>query len=358
MVVVAICMGCQQKEISSAKIYIQGDQWEKALAQLELAVQSQPDNPEAHFLLGRTYARTGQFRDMNREFELSLMLSNKYKQDITSEREKYWVEKYNAGITKLRAMDYPKAEVLLRAAVNIDATRSEAYKKLAIAYLRMDKGAKAVQLYSKLLEKHPNDLDLLTSTANLYYSQQQYSKVIPMLKRVLQIEPDHRDALANIALSYDFLGNTEEAFAAYQRAVSANPQDKDLVFLFGIFHYKRKQYPAAIQLFKDVLVLDPDDVESNSNIGNAHLSMAEAVRYKLRSLKGAANSAEEIQRLRDQVIQHYRNSIPYLKKTVDLDPNQPNQWRNLGVAYINTGQKKMGEQALLKAEELKVKTVK
>jgi uncharacterized protein HemY len=45
-----IFASCQSKNLTSAKIYIQQDDWENALRQLELAVEATPDNAEVAFL--------------------------------------------------------------------------------------------------------------------------------------------------------------------------------------------------------------------------------------------------------------------------------------------------------------------
>lgn len=354
--IVSIITGCQPKEITSAKIYIQNNNWEKAIEQLEHAVDLHPNNEEAHFLLGQAYGNRSRYKDMNREFEISLMISDKFLQPITAERERHWIDKYNAGISALNQQEFSKAEERLKAAITIDPSKFEAYKKLAITFLNVDKVDKALILYNKLLEKSPEDLDLLASVANLYYSQKQFEKVIPILKKVLELEPNHRDALANLALAYDSLGKTEDAYKAFRKAIEANPRDKDLIFLFGVHHYNGKKFEEAIQLFEQVLTLDPNDFESISNIGNAYLSIAEDLRLKLRNTSNGSFTSLDIQKLKSQAILNYKNAIPYLKKSLEMQPNYPALWRNLGVAYVNTGEREKGEQAFLKSEELKVKS--
>lgn len=350
--------GCQPKELTSAKIYIQSNDWDKALQHLENAVEVHPNNAEAHCLLGKAYGQHGRYKEMNREFEISLMVTDKFEAEIRAEREQHWIDKYNNAIAAMTQEEYARAEELLRKAITIEPSRYEAYKKLALTYLNVDKTDKALLLYSKLLEKKPDDVDLLSSTGNLYYSQKQFDKVIPILKRILVLEPNHRDALANLALCYDSLGETEQAAHAYQKAIAVNPQDKDLVFLFGAHRYNRKQFPKAIQLFEQVLTMNPDDFESTSNIGNAYLSMAEELRLRLKESRNGSTAAEVVIRLKNEAIRNYKNAIPYLEKSLEMRPNHPTLWRNLGIAYINTGEKEKGEQAFLKAEELQVQSAK
>lgn len=354
----AVLLGCQSKQLTSAKIYMQQRDWERAIEQLEEAVEIDADNPEVHFLLGQAHGRAGHFRDMNREFELSLMLDNKFEKQILLEREKYWIENYNKGVTRLDRQKYDEAELYLRTAIAIDARRSEAFRKLIVVYVNTQKPAKALELYAKLLRRHPDDIDLLSSTANLHYCQEEFSKVIPILQKVLSLSPDNSDALANMALTYEAMGEMEKALDAFKKAIRANPEDNDLVFLLGVHHYKNKAYPEAIRLFEKVLQKKPSDIKSVSNIGNAYLCMAEDLRLQLKSSKGEVLSAQSVKELKSQAIAHYSNAIPYLEKALANKPNQPEVWRNLGVAYINTGENEKGEEAFLKAEEFRIKSAK
>lgn len=351
---ILISAGCQPKEVTSAKIYIQHNNWNQALEQLELAVEAYPDNAEAHYLLGWAYGRNARYKDMSQEFEKSLTISKKFEQEITALREKYWIEKFNLAIKAINREDFQLAETLLKKAVLINPNKYEAPKKLAIIYLNTGEVDNSLAIYEKLLEKTPNDLTLLLSLGNLYYSMKNYGLAVQFLKRVLEIDPDHRDALANLALSYDALDRTNEAFEAYQRAVEANPLDKDLIFLFGSYHYQHKNYKQAIQLFEQVLQLNPVDFEALVNIGNAYLSLAENEKQKLKDLNSInTHLSEKILQIKNRTILNYKMAIPYLERALDLQPNHPNQWRNLAIAYINTGEKEKGEKALLKSEELK-----
>ena len=181
--------------------------------------------------------------------------------------------------------------------------------------------------------------------------------MVRVLKQVLEIEPDHRDALANLALSYDSMGKVDEAFTIYQQAVEANPRDKDLIFLLGVHYYNGNHFTKAIELFERVLELSPGEFESISNIGNAYLSIAEDLRAKIKSsVKGPA-TAREIQQLKTEAILTYNKVIPYFEKALEMQPNHPVLWRNLGVAYINTGESEKGRQAFLKAQEWELQSV-
>jgi len=350
-----LLLGCQPKEITSAKIYIQKRNWQKAIELLEQAVVAHPNNPEGHFLLGQAYGDQSRYRAMKKQFGESLGISTKFKPAILQSIENHWITHYSKGIKAQNDRNFKLAENLLKTAIIIDPGKREAYNTLAANYIDTNQPRQALLIYKKLLKETPDDLNLLIATGNLFYIQKRFDNVVRILKKVLEIEPDHRDAMANLALSYDSLGKTDEALTAYQKAVAANPFDNDLVFLLGVHHYNLSHFTKAIELFERVLELSPGEFESTSNIGNAYLSIAEDLRAKIKSLANGTFTAGEIQQLKTEAILTYTKVIPYFKKALEMQPHHPTLWINLGVAYVTSGENEKGQEALLKAEEWKLK---
>lgn len=352
-----ILTGCQSKEITSAKIYIQKRNWEKAIELLEQAVAIHPNNPEAHFLLGKAYGDRSRYKDMKKQFGESLRISTKFQHAIQREIENHWIIQYSKGLKAQNGKDFQLAEKLLKNAILINPSKKEAYNTLAANYVETNQPKQALLIYENSLKETPNDINLMIAAGNLFYIQKRFDDVVRILKKVLQIEPSHRDALANLALSYDSLGKTDKALTAYQKAVEANPQDTGLIFLLGVHHYNRNNFTKAIELFERVLELNPGEFESTSNIGNAYLSIAEDLRAKIKSSVNGTSTPSQIQQLKTEAILTYTKVIPYLEKALEIQPNHPNLWINLGLAYINSGKNQKGQEAFLKAEEWKLKLV-
>ena len=346
--------GCQPKELSTAKIYIKNNEWEKAAKQLELATKTHPQNAEAHFLLGQAYGHFARFEEMISQFETSLNISDKYRFEISQERERYWIEKYNSGIIALDKNEYQIAEEFVRSAIIIDPAKYEAHLKLAQTFDESDRLEKALQIYNKLLRITPDKIDLLSSIGKIYYRQRKFNDAITILEKVLDKEPENNQALANLAIAYYSIGKSEKAKQAFKRAIQVNPLDKNLLYFYGVFRYKQSNYEQAIQLFERVLEIDSNNFDATSNIGNAYLSMGEQIRKKLASTEINSFTYTEIQKLKSQAVLNYAKAIPYFKKAIELQPNHPTLWRNLGVAYMNSGEKEKGENALLKSEEIQI----
>ncbi|MBN1465524.1 tetratricopeptide repeat protein [candidate division KSB1 bacterium] len=352
---IALFFACQTKEVTSAKVYIQQDNWDKAIEQLEMAVSMYPNDAEAHYLLGEGMAQKQNWGRMNEMFETSLNLAPTFEAQIKNTRDKNWVSQFNGGVAKMNNNDVEGAIQNFTTAAAIDPARSEAYKTLGIAYARVDQLDKAKENFTKVLEFEPNNRDAINGLANIHFQLKEYDKVVELEKKTLEIDPQDRDAIANLALAYDFLGNQEQAQQTYVEALKINPGDKDLTFNLARLHFLANEYDEAIALFNTLLADNPEDYDANKQVGNAYLSMADEFRKTLVEKENAG--AEVTQEDREKLNSFYTKAIPYLEKAVQIGEADAEIdiesaiYNNLGVAYINVGDREKGELYFKKAEE-------
>ena len=352
-----VMMGCQTKEVTSAKVYIQQDDWDKAIEQLELAVKAYPNDPEAHYLLGEGYSMKRWFARMNEQFDASLKISPKFANQVESTREKFWVNHFNSGVGKINAGKVEDSITDFKTCLVIDPKKPEAYKNLAFSFIKAQKPDSAIAVYQTALTLSPKDTVIMTSLGTLYYEKKEYQKVIDIYQRLHEVEPNNVAAIANIALAYDQMGQSDKAFEMYQTALAVNPEDKDLIFNLGRLYYLKGDFEKAIEQFTKVLQADPNDYDSNLNTGNAYLSIADKKRKEAVDLeeKSGDKAKNQISQLVQEMLDNFAKAVPYLEKATELKPENALAWQNLGVAYVNTGMKEKGEAAFEKAEELSKK---
>ena len=64
-------VGCTSEELTSARLYIQQKNWEKAEEYLLKAMEVEPENPEVFYSLGKyIYAKKKDWENMNKMFDL------------------------------------------------------------------------------------------------------------------------------------------------------------------------------------------------------------------------------------------------------------------------------------------------
>lgn len=345
-----IMIGCQSKEVTSAKVYIQQDDWDKAIEQLESAVQVYPGDGEAHLLLGQGYGKKGFFEKMVKEFDQAAKISPTLEKSVQQEKSFYWTNEFNSGVKSYKENTLDQAAKHFQTAIMIDSSRGDAYKNLASCYQAMDTVQLAANVYQTWIKKSPKDMEAILRLHGWLVRLEKVDEGITLLNNARELEPDNVDLLSSLAISYDMKGNSEKAFEIYQQAVAKNPENIDLLFNLGRLYFLQGNYDKAIENFNLVITKSPDDFESNLNVGNAYLSIADKMSTDLRAKE--EEKGKEFPEERAKIKEYYGLSIPYLEKALEIKPDNANAWNNLGVAYIRTDNMQKGQDAFKKAEEL------
>lgn len=349
---VVFLMSCQTKEVTSAKVYIQQNNWDKAIEQLEQAVTIYPNDAEAHYLLGDAYSNKSMWIKMNEMFNKSLAIAPTFQDKIKYTRDKYWGTVVNQGVAKVNAKDDQRdlegAGVDFATAIEIDPSHPEGYKYLALTQRLLKNFDGALASYTKYFELKPQDIVTLNEMALIYIEKKEFDKVIEVSKKVLAIDPNNLDALSNTANAYINKGQTDLAQQTYEEALTKKPNDQDLLFNLAQVYYMNKNFKKSAEVFEQVLALAPEDYEANLYLGNAYLNQGDEIHKEL--LEKQNNS----QIIKDEDIanrdEFYKKAITSLEKAVMIKPDNSAVYYNIGVAYVRLGNKEKGQEFFDKAE--------
>lgn len=362
-----IFSGCQTKELTTAKVHIQQNDWSKAVVQLEKAVAENPQNAEAQFLLGRGYALQGRFAEMNRAFEASLKASPQFAAEIKSWQAQYFSEQFNRGVQAAGAKEWAAAGEAFLAALQIEPAHPEAYRHLAYVHDKLGEPKKALQLYRTLIEIKPDDWEAYFAMAGIYNQRQEYDESVAVLEQALAKGPRQPRILAELAFIYDCQGKSDEAFAAYRQALQIKPDDKTLLLNLGRLYLAKEDYAGAVQEFSKILTFDPDDFEATYLAGLCYLKIGERLQKQWHeaeehaaaaSISAAApprpspGDSSQSTGLRLTAFRNFKAAMPFLLKAVAIDTLHAGAYFNLGFAYTKLGEAEKAKEAFKKCEEL------
>ena len=117
---------------------------------------------------------------------------------------------------------------------------------------------RAIEQFKKLSEVAPKEVDTWLNLGRLYKLAHNSNESEASYKKVLEIEPEHEEALVGLAMVYSDLGDQPRAADMLRRVVAKNPSVRTLTAL-GRTYEQEKEYAQAAEIFKQALGMSPDN---------------------------------------------------------------------------------------------------
>lgn len=108
-----------------------------------------------------------------------------------------------------------------------------------------------------LLEKTPNDPDLLLKNANFSFNHQSFGKSATLLRRYLEIKPDDWKVKAQLASALTFTNQLDEAIAILRQVIAHDPKTFHGYAYLAIALSQQGEREAAISAGDTALTLAP-----------------------------------------------------------------------------------------------------
>ena len=301
-----IALGCQGSALTGAKLYLQQGEAEKAKEQLMLALATEPDHPEVHFLLGRVYGEQGEYASMSKSFDRSLELSEDFRPRIEELRRRYWTGLYNEGVERATAEppDFSAAAASFRLATTVDPEPLDAWRNLAISHFRLSDLDGAIQAYEFVAARAPEDSSTFHHLGMLYLEKGDLTSAERTFEQLLESNPRHLGALTSLASVYVDSERFGEAEAAYGRALEAAPEIWQTHFNLGNLYWKLNRFDSARDAYLRALELNPDDTDSRFNLAVTCLAL-----------------------------ERTDEALPHLEELSRRTPGNAAVWRELGRVY-------------------------
>ena len=313
-----INFSCQSTALTSAKLYLQQDRPEEAKAQLVKVLSQEPENVEAHFLLGKIYGAEGAYEKMVEAFGFAAESSDAFTEDIEQVRTFYWGREYNTGIRHAQAetLDLDKALEGFANATIVDPARLDGWKNLAYIYYQLERSEDAITTYEHIRENWPEDPNSLYSLGVLYLNKESYEAAVFALSTLTAIDPNHFSGHVNLAIAQVNLEDFSAAEGSYKKAIAIDPQAADAPYNLGNLYRQQQNYAAALQAFNKAIELAPDDNDTLYNLAITHIA--------LEDLDAA---------------------LPLLEQLSKRRPNKASVWSELGRIYAIKGQTDKSKEA-------------
>ncbi len=366
---------CSSTEMTSAKLYIQQKNYDKALDALQKEVAKNPQSAEGFYYLGYVYGEKDDYGKMIDAFDKSLSISNEYKSQIEDQKKYFWANLFNRGVSLYQKgvnttnedsskVFFDKSINMFEYATKLEPDSADTYKNLAFVYMGAGENDKAVGPLQKMIELDKS-LDGYKYLGDIYYNQgitlknqfaqshdsqdsikanEKFNQAIKVLEEGRKQYPDSPDLLLTLSNSYINAGKVEVALNAFKAGVEKDPDNKYYRYNYGVLLLGKNDYQGAEEQFKKAVDLDPDYQNAVYNLAVTYVKWGTAINKEAED-KGQMENTEYKEK--------YQQALPYLEKSVELQPNDAPTWELLGKVYTVLGMNDDAQNAFNKADELR-----
>ena len=351
-----IIVSCTSQEYSSAKLYIQQNEWEKAKEFLIKAVEVEPENPEIPYQLGyHVYGiQEKNWEKMNQSFDKALAIDpNKtilgqgktVKEFVTMARYQFWGEMFNKGVEDYEeyfAAPMDEKDAALKKAITtfeISATIKTDEPRSYIQLSRCNNLAgntdKSVDYILKAVALSPDDANVNLTAGRIFMQKQEFETALPYIQKAVELEPSNTQSIRNLAqIYYDlalldssrYTEQLEKSIQTYEIAIDKETDYKikaDLYFNLGILYTKADNLEEAEYNFMNALDENPDDIEA---------------------VMGMAQVFENAEK--------WRKAEKFYRELIAIDPDNPDHYRGMSRVLLQQGEPDESLRYLEKAKRL------
>lgn len=361
---------CSSTELTSAKLYIQQKNMDKALDALKKEVEKNPKSDEGYYLMGYIYGEKEETDNMIKAYNSSLSISKKFEKDIEAAKRSYWANFFNRGVGLFNRavssanedsskMYFDRSIFAFEQAVIAEPDSPDTYKNIAFVYMNLQKLDEAIPPLKKLIELEKS-VDGYKFLGEIYYNKGQmlqsngthsdsveakklFASALEILEEGRKLFPDDGDILLFLANSYIAADKIDVAIDAFKSGVEKDPQNKFYRYNYGVLLLGANEYQKSTEQFKVALDIDPNYENAIYNMAVAYVKWG-AILGKEADDKGVES---------DESKAKYREALPYLEKYVGIKTDDIAVWELLGKVYSVLGMIDDAQKAFDKADALR-----
>jgi len=337
----------------SGTVYVQNGQYEEAVRELKLAIEEDPKDDKAHFMIGVAYSNLDmkgqQLMDSVATVQLAyehfvkaMELQPKKARDCRNNIQSNYARHYKAGQVAFNQKNITLAAHEFDLATKADPNEASAYYNLAVSYSRLAQADKAY--YQKTLDAADRVLSLVEPS-----------------------DPNYERSLELVGYQLVYLDRPDEAVVKMKTLVDADPEKYTVVEEMGNNLAESQRWAGAAAFLKLAAEtrasLGADDAKLLAKIGDCEFELREdppgphldeAIAYYEKSLTINPDDTDVVYDVMSAyyVKKDWAGASLWGEKYVSLNPSNPKAWKILASSYHEMGDDAKASDALTRASTL------
>ena len=243
-----------------AELYAKTGRIRDAVTEAQEIIKRDPNNLEAHKLLGRIYLRSlGDMQPGTQSREILNLAIEQY-EALAKIEPKNADNHLLLGRLYFLNKDLAKGENELKTAVRLDPGSEEALTNLAYLYNEEGDSKKAAEVLSQVPEGRRTS-KIYAALGSTYEQQKEYKKAIEAFRQAVNMDKENLDAMRGLAQNLANDNQTDAALQEYKRIQDADPQDATASIRLAEIYRRQGKYDLAMENLKKASALVQDSLE-------------------------------------------------------------------------------------------------
>ena len=252
-----------------AELYAKTGRIRDAVMEAQDILKRDPNNLEAHKLLGRIYLRSlGDIQSGNGSQNVLKLAIEQYEQIIKIEPDSIdnhlllgRLYKVNNGLQK--------AESEFKTALKLQPDSEEAVTTLALLYTEEGDSTRAAQVLSSVPDAS-RSAKLYSVLGYTYEQQKEYKKAIEAYRKAIALDRDNLDAIRGLAENLMNDGQADAALEQYKVIADANPEDAQTYVRIAEIYRRSGKFDLALENLKKAQSMVPDSIDVPYNLARVY----------------------------------------------------------------------------------------
>src|SRR5262249_24149741 len=270
-----------------AELYAKTGQIRKAVDEAQDILKRDPNNLEAHKLLGRIYLRSlGDIQADGGSETVRKLAIEQYQQIVKLQPDSVDDHLLLGRLYSLNK-DFQKAETEFKTAVSLDPDSEEAVTTLAYLYNEEGDSNRAAQVLASVPDAS-RSAKLYSALGYTYEQQKDYKKAIDAYRHAIEQDRDNLDAIRGLAQNLLNDGQTTAALQQYKIIADANPEDAQTYLRMAEIYRKNGKFDLALDNLKKAESMAQDSIEAPYNMAAVYQAQGrydDAIQVLLQLLK-------------------------------------------------------------------------
>jgi tetratricopeptide (TPR) repeat protein len=243
-----------------AELYTKTGRIRDAVMEAQEILQRDPNNLQAHKLLGRIYLRSlGDTQSGAQSREVLKLAVEQYEALVRIQPKDI---DNHLVLGQLYAMDREstKAETELKSALAIDPKSEEGVTQLARLYAEQGNNQRAIETLNSVPEASRTSKMYVVLGA-IYEQEHDYKQAVAAFQRACSLDKDNPEALRGLAQNLANDGQMEAALNAYKSLQSADQQDWQSLIEMSRVYRRMGKFDLALESLKKAESMSQDSME-------------------------------------------------------------------------------------------------